>query len=88
MENKRILNDEQIALLMDCVKVARLKKSHKGYRFLGEGELYKKFSKELGIIANPVCITGVNKDFDMAKATEFEYTPEVMSFEDYENLKL
>lgn len=88
MENKRILNDEQIALLMDCVKVARLKKSHKGYRFLGEGELYKKFSKELGIIANPVCITGVNRDFDMAKATEFSYEPEVMSFEDYENLKL
>ena len=82
-----ILNDIQVNLLIDCVKVARLKKSHKGYRFLGEGELYKKFSKELRILANPVCITGVNKDFDMAKATDFEYEPVVMSSDELEALR-
>ena len=73
--NVAVLNDTQVELLKSCVKVARLRKAHKGYRFLGEGELYKKFSKELRILAHPVCITGVNRDFDMAKETEFKYSP-------------
>ena len=85
--NVNVLNDTQVELLKSCVKVARLRKAHKGYRFLGEGELYKKFSKELRILAHPVCITGVNRDFDMAKETEFKYSPVEMTEEEMELLK-
>lgn len=83
---EKILNDKQIELLMGAVEIGRLKKSHKGYRFLGEGEVYKKFDKELMIINKPICITGVSSDYIRAEDSEFVYEPKVMSSEDYEIL--